>query len=89
LASDSYLGKKPFPVIEIMRAPAYYEIQVEGQLPDHWSDWFDGIVFQYDPESKTTLIREITDQAALIGVLYKIQSLNLTVVLVKRSNSED
>lgn len=89
MASDPHLGEKSFPAFEIMRAPSYYEIQVEGLLPDHWSDWFDGMVIQYDAERKTTLIRRIADQAALIGVLNKIQALNLTVVMVKRSNSED
>ncbi len=72
-----------------MRAESDYEIQVEGQLPDQWSDWFDGMVIHYNLEKKTTLIRKIADQAALIGVLNKIQALNLKVILVKRSNSKE
>jgi hypothetical protein len=68
-----------------MKTPNEYEICLEGLLPDFWSDWFNGWVVHYDTESQTTTIGSVADQAALIGVLNKIQSLNLTVVSVKRT----
>jgi len=69
-----------------MKTPNDYEICIEGLLPDFWSDWFNGLLIRYDTVSKTTLIGQIADQAALIGILNKIQSLNLKVISVKRVN---
>jgi hypothetical protein len=69
--------------------PCIYEICVNGQLTNRWFDWFNGLVIHYDTEGKTTLRGALADQAALIGVLNKIQALNLTVISVKRSNPED
>lgn len=68
-----------------MKNSYLYEINVDGYLPDSCSDWFEGMVVHYDTESKTTSIGQLADQAALIGVLNKIQSLNLIVISVKRS----
>ncbi len=68
-----------------MKNSFLYEIRVEGSLPASCSDWFEGMVVHYDLESKTTSIGKVADQAALIGVLNRIQSLNLIVVSVKRS----
>ena len=72
-----------------MNKPCIYEICVEEQLTDRWSDWFNGLVIHYDSDGKTTLSGTLADQAALIGVLNKIQALNLTVISAKMSNPED
>jgi hypothetical protein len=63
-----------------------YEICIEGILPDLWSDWFDDMYISNGPGCVTTLKGSLSDQAALIGILIKIQSLNLTIITVKRSN---
>ena len=72
-----------------MKTPNEYEICIDGLFPDFWSDWFNGLVIRYDTKSKTTLIGKVPDQAALIGILNKIQALNLKVISVKRSNPEE
>lgn len=64
----------------------FYEIHVEGHLADLWSEWFEGLVIHNDPKGETTLSGPLADQAALLGVLNKIQALNLTVVSVKRES---
>jgi hypothetical protein len=46
------------------------------------------MVIRDDCDGKSTLSGMLADQAALIGVLNKIQSLNLTVVSVNRSNND-
>jgi hypothetical protein len=66
-----------------------YEIRVERQLPDRWSDWFDGLAISNDPDGGTTLKGPLPDQAALLGVLNKLHSLNLTVISVKRLSPEE
>jgi len=67
-----------------MDKPCCYEIRVEGHLADRWSDWFDGLAIRTDSDGETTLSGLLADQAALFGVLYKIQALNLTLISVKR-----
>jgi hypothetical protein len=63
-----------------------YEIRVEGHLPDRWSDWFEGMAIRNDPNGETTLTGSLADQAALLGVLNKIQALNLILISVNRSS---
>ena len=58
---------------------------MEGHLADGWSDWFEGLSICNDPDSETTITGELADQAALFGVLNKIQDLNLILVSVNRT----
>jgi len=67
-----------------MDEPRVYEIRVKGHLPDRWSDWFAGLAIRNDLNGETTLIGSLTDQAALFGVLTKIQALNLILISVNR-----
>lgn len=71
-----------------MDKPCNYEIRVEGQLNDRWSDWFEGLTFQNDTVGETRLSGPLADQATLFGVLNKLQSLNLTVISVNRISPE-
>lgn len=66
-----------------------YEIRVEGILPDQWSDWFEGLTIQNDPNGETILRGQLSDQAALFGVLNKIQALNLILISVNRSTAKE
>ena len=68
-----------------MDKPCIYEIRVEGQLAERWSDWFEGLTIRTDSNGNTTLSGRLTDQAALFGVLVKIHNLNLTLISVCRS----
>jgi hypothetical protein len=71
-----------------MDKPCVYEIRVEGQLADRWSDWFDGLTIRTDPNGETTLSGRLTDQAALFGVLAKIHNLNLVLISVNRPSPQ-
>jgi hypothetical protein len=61
-----------------------YEIRVEGILTDQWSDWFENLDIKNQSNGETTLKGSISDQASLIGMLYKLHSLNLTLISVTR-----
>ena len=61
-----------------------YEICIEGHITPQWSEWFDGMVISHETKGKTVLEGLIVDQAALLGVLSKIHSLNLTILYVIR-----
>ena len=67
-----------------MEKPSFYEFRVEGHLTDRWSDWFDGLAIRNDPNGETTISGSMADQAALFGVLGKIQTLNLVLVSIRR-----
>ena len=66
-----------------------YEIRVEGHLTDQWSDWFEGLAIHNDSNGETRLSGPLSDQSALLGVLNKIQALNLTFISVNRSSLEE
>jgi hypothetical protein len=70
-----------------MSNPYTYEIRIEGHLTDFWSDWFGGLAIRYDTGGETILSGILADQAALIGMLSKIQALNLTIISVTRLSS--
>lgn len=61
-----------------------YEIRIEGELSDRWSDWFEGLSLQYDPCGETILKGAVPDQSALFGVLAKIHGLNLNLISISR-----
>lgn len=69
--------------------PCFYEIRVEGHLTDRWSEWFEGLAINNAPDGGTTLSGVLIDQAALMGVLVKIQALNLTLISVNRLSSHE
>lgn len=71
-----------------MDKPYRYEIRVEGHLTEGWSDWFEGLAICNQPNGETTLTGPLADQAVLLGILNKIQALNLTVVSVSRFRQE-
>jgi hypothetical protein len=64
--------------------PASYHIRVKGQVGPEWSEWFDGMTITYDETNETILFGQVVDQAALYGILNKIQALGLTLLSVLR-----
>ena len=69
--------------------PYAYEIRIEGLLPGHWSDWFEGLTIRNESSGETILSGSFVDQAALFGILTKIHSLNLTLISVNRQSSQN
>ena len=66
--------------------PNTYQIKVQGQLDETWSDWFDNMtitVTSFDQDQPiTTLTGTIVDQAALQSILRRLHDLNLVLVAV-------
>ena len=65
-----------------MDNPYIYEIRFEGHLTDQWADWFDGFVLTSPGNGQTLLSGRVADQAALHGILNKINRLGLLLILV-------
>ena len=62
-----------------------YHIRVKGNLDPKWADWFEGFVMASRGNGETVLTGAVVDQAALQGVLTKIHSLGLPLLLVAQT----
>lgn len=70
--------------------PATYQINVMGRLDPDWSKRLDGMRITSTPEGSdpvvTTLEGEVTDQAALAGILNTLYELHLPILSLKWLN---
>jgi len=64
--------------------PAVYRVSVKGVLDPSWSDWFDGFTIT-SSEDETELMGMVADQAALHGILTKLNDLGLPLVSVSQN----
>jgi hypothetical protein len=60
----------------------HYQIRLKGHIDDRWSDWFDGMTVSQRPGGTTLLSGPVADQAALHGLLGKINNLGLPLLSV-------
>ncbi|MHC5794857.1 hypothetical protein ACVXZ4_01735 [Lacisediminihabitans sp. FW035] len=60
----------------------HYEVRLEGQLDQGWTDWFDGFTLTTESDGTTTLRGGAVDQAALHGLLRRIGDLGVTLLSV-------
>jgi hypothetical protein len=58
-----------------------YRIQIEGQLDEDWSAWFDGLAIAVEGNVSTLTAADL-DQAALRGILCRLWDLNLVLISV-------
>ena len=65
------------------------EIRVQGQIDEHWSDWFDDLTITHTEEDETILTGEVVDQAALYGLLAKLRDLGLQLVSVNPTEEDE
>ena len=64
-----------------------YQIRLKGQLGPQWADWFEDTSLTYE-NGNTLLTCQVTDQAALYGLLRKVRDLGLPLLLVTRVPSD-
>ena len=63
-----------------MNGPVLYEIRVQGELGEQWSEWFAGMAIVAGPDGTSVLRGVLADQAALHGVLARIRDLGLPLL---------
>jgi hypothetical protein len=68
--------------------PYYYQIVVKGRLDPNDCEKFDGFLFFPQGEGVTLMSGVVSDQAALHGMFYVIRDLGLSILFVKREDSE-
>ena len=72
---------------QMYQSPSSYEIEVNGNLDEGPSGWFDGFTVTQE-DGKTLLVGQVIDQAALHGTLARINDLGLVILSVKRIDPE-
>jgi hypothetical protein len=58
------------------------EIHIEGRLDSLWADWLEGFSLSY-AGNETILTGQVTDQAALYGLIAKLRDLGVKLLSVK------
>lgn len=66
-----------------------FEIRVKGHLDSKWLDWLEGLEVKLLDDGEMMLSGTLVDQAALMGVLNKLNRLNLTLLSVSQANQSD
>jgi len=59
-----------------------YEIRLTGHLDARWTGWFDGLTVSRHSDGTTVISGQVTDQAALHGLLQRVRDLGLSLVSV-------
>ena len=69
-----------------MASAATYQITTKGKLDERWAEWFNGSLIQIEHSpagsSHTILTCRVKDQAQLLGILNRLNSLNLPLLQV-------
>jgi len=65
-----------------------YHVHIKGHLDPSWQDWLAGLQINYEAAGTTVLSGPLPDQAALYGVLLKIDRLGLTLLALETHATE-
>jgi hypothetical protein len=65
----------------------HVSIRIKGHLDQSWQQWLEGLQIVHESDSTSRLSGPLKDQAALYGVLNKIDHLSLTLLSLERSET--
>ena len=63
----------------------HISIRIQGHLDPSWQEWLENLQIVHEDGGTSRLSGLLPDQAALYGVLQKIDRLSLTLLLLERS----
>jgi hypothetical protein len=66
-----------------------YQIRIRGHLDPSWKDWLMALQIVHEPSGTTLLSGPLPNQAALFGVLFKINRLGLTLLSLEAQGGAD
>jgi len=67
----------------------FFEIHVRGHLDSTWSDWLEGLEVKLFDNGEMLLSGTVVDQAALMGILNKLNGLNLALLSVSQVDQSE
>lgn len=70
--------------IPALHEPAIYQIQIHGILDESWGDYFGGKVVTDADGVVTTLCTPLMDQAALVGLVNRLNGMGLRLLAVEQ-----
>ena len=71
------------------REDCWYKIRIQGHLDQRRASWFDGLSLTRDQDGTTLIEGQVTDQAALHGLLTKVRDMGLRLVSVTCANDNE
>jgi len=66
----------------------WYRIRIQGRLEPRWSTWFDGMSLTRGENGTTVLLGQVSDQAALHGLIQRVRDLGLTLLEVTHEDAD-
>jgi len=64
-----------------------YEIRIRGHLDVRWANWFEGLTLTQEETGDTLISGQVSDQAALFGLLRKVRDAGMQLVSVNRGGA--
>jgi hypothetical protein len=64
------------------------EVRVKGVIEKKWADWFEGLAIITLSADETVLVGELSDQAALYGLLARLRDLRFDLRSVQLTETE-
>ena len=71
------------------REDGWYQIRIQGHLDQRRASWFDGLSLTRDQDGTTLIEGQVTDQAALHGLLTKVRDMGLRLVSVTSAGDNE
>ena len=65
-----------------------YQVRIEGQLGQQWTEWFEGLSITQERDGTTLLTGPVVDQSALHGLLKKVRDLGIPLVSINRIETD-
>lgn len=76
-----------FELVFNTQEPSVFHITVQGELGDQWSEYFNAQSISVEPgksgQLNTILVSEPIDQAALVGLINRLNGLGIKLVSVE------
>ena len=65
----------------------HVSIRIKGHLDQSWREWLENLQIAHEEDGTSHLAGTLSDQAALYGVLHKLDRLSLTLLSLERSET--
>jgi hypothetical protein len=80
--ADKHDENVPDGSVQSLHSGQVFQIHVKGHLNEKWSDWLEGLDVELLDNGEMILSGTVPDQSALMGILNKLNRLNLTLLSV-------